>query len=121
MQNKKTRSGRKQWIVRENSTSVDRASVEAISAHLGVCEVVSRLLLTRGCSSPEAAENFIRMKSEMLHDPSLLTDSDKAVERIRAALDAGEKIAVYGDYDVDGVTAVCNLYMYLKGKGADIT
>lgn len=121
MQNKKSRSGRKQWLVRENAASVDRSSIEAISSHLGVCEVVARLLYSRGCSTSEEAENFVRMKSEMLHDPAILTDSGKAVDRIRTALDAGEKIAVYGDYDVDGVTAVCTLYLYLKSKGADIT
>ena len=60
------------------------------------------------------------MKNEMLCDPLSMRDMRRAVERIQKAVDSGEKITVYGDYDVDGVTSVCTLYLYLKSKGADV-
>ena len=67
-----------------------------------------------------SVRTFIGMESEMLCDPFKMRDVDKAIERIRLAITNKEKITVYGDYDVDGVTSVCTLYLYLKSKGADI-
>lgn len=76
------------------------------------------LLLSRGIYSPERAREFFACDS--LSDPYLLRDMDKAVEIIRAALDEGKKITVFGDYDCDGVTATVMLYGYLEAMGAEV-
>lgn len=73
-----------------------------------------RLLVSRGYSSVADIENFIYKKTECFHDPFLLPDMEKAVLRLNEALGRNEKITVYGDYDVDGVTSVATLYTYLK-------
>ena len=69
-------------------------------------EIVAELLVQRGITTYEEAERFFRPKYEYLHDPYLMNDMDKAVERILLAIKGGEKILVYGDYDVDGTSAV---------------
>lgn len=77
-------------------------------------EIVASLLVQRGICSYEEAERFFRPKYEHLHDPFLMNDMDKAVERIMLAIKAGEKILVYGDYDVDGTSAVALVFSYLE-------
>lgn len=81
--------------------------------------ILSAVLASRGCDTPERAEAFLRTDPDGLHDPFLLNDMDRAADRLHRALRDGEKIAVYGDYDVDGITSVCLLAGYLQGKGAD--
>lgn len=76
--------------------------------------IVASLLVQRGIETYENAEKFFRPKYEHLHDPFLMNDMDKAVERIMLAVKAGEKILVYGDYDVDGTSAVALVYSYLE-------
>lgn len=76
--------------------------------------IVASLLVQRGISTYEDAEKFFRPKYEHLHDPFLMNDMEKAVERIMVAVKAGEKILVYGDYDVDGTSAVALVYSYLE-------
>ncbi len=73
----------------------------------------------RGFGEPEAARAFLEGREE-LHDPMALADMDKAVDRVRRALEEGQKILVYGDYDCDGVTATVILYDYLENAGADV-
>ena len=70
---------------------------------------------------PEDAKAYFSLATEMLGDPFVLTDMDKATERIARAISSHEKITVYGDYDVDGVTSVTALLLYLKEKGADVS
>ena len=77
-------------------------------------EIIADLLVQRGITTYEEAEMFFRPKYEHLHDPFLLNDMDKAVERILLAIKAEEKILVYGDYDVDGTSAVALVYSYLE-------
>jgi single-stranded-DNA-specific exonuclease len=77
-------------------------------------EIVASLLVQRGIKTYEDAEKFFRPKYDHLHDPFLMNDMDKAVERIMLAVKAGEKILVYGDYDVDGTSAVALVYSYLE-------
>ena len=79
----------------------------------------SAVLKARGLEEPEAARAFLE-EAGPLYDPMLLPDMDKAVERVRRAIDGGEKILVYGDYDCDGVTATVLLYDYLENAGADV-
>ncbi len=114
----KNASKKKIWRLAGVSESTD-ASRE-IARELGLSSAVGRLLAARGHESAESARSFINKETELLHDPFLLRDMDKAVSRVLDALANGEKIVVYGDYDVDGVTAVTVVYTYLKGLGADV-
>lgn len=96
------------------------ACVAQISHDAGISELLSRLLYVRGYRSAQEAARFFRMETVLLHDPFLLTDMQSAVERLEQALERRERIAIYGDYDVDGVTSVSLLYLYLSGLGADV-
>lgn len=84
---------------------------------LGISEVTSRLLLNRGISQLKEAKDFLQPSIEQLHDPFLLAGMDRAADRVKKAIKKGEKIIVYGDYDVDGVTSVAMLYLYIKSLG----
>lgn len=99
------------WIINDQ---IDQAAVERLSAELGIDAVLSTLLVQRGITTFEQAYTFFRPKMENLHDPFLMKDMDSAVERINLAISKGEKILVYGDYDVDGTTAVSLVYSFLK-------
>ncbi len=88
---------------------------------LGVSDIFAVLLRNRGYSTAEEAERFLRFETEDFHDPFLLNDIELAVGRILRAVDTNEKICIYGDYDVDGVTSVSLLYLYLTSLGADVT
>ena len=96
------------------------AHVEELAGELGIGTLAAGLLCNRGYTTREAAERFLHMEEELLHSPLLLRDMEKAVARIKKALENNERIVVYGDYDVDGVTSVTILYLYLSAKGADI-
>ncbi len=112
---------RKRWVLKEQNTDETRAAVKEISSRLGVSETMARLLVNRGYKYAESAYKFIHMESELLLDPFLLADIYPAIERIQRANEAGERVVVYGDYDVDGVTSVCTLYLYLRSKGFDVS
>ncbi len=107
------------WIVSDLSSRNPEA-VMRISEELGVSIPTAKLLFNRGCNSPEEAHSFIGKKEEQLYDPFLMTDMEIAASRIRDAVLAEERIIIYGDYDVDGVTSVASLYLYLKSYGADV-
>jgi len=85
-----------------------------ISEKLGITGVTAQLLMNRGCGSKDEAESFLTKAEFMLHDPFLLLGMENAAKLILNAAENGEKIVVYGDYDVDGVTSVCTLLTYLK-------
>lgn len=93
---------------------VDKQIVDKLSEAIGIDENLSTLLVQRGIEDYEDAKNFFRPSLTHLHDPFKMKDMDKAVERIMRAIKDGEKILIYGDYDVDGTTAVALIYMYLK-------
>ena len=95
-------------------------AITEISTALGVSFLFAVLLYNRGYTTPEAAEKFLRFEETDLHDPFLLADMERAVERILRAVEGGEKIYIYGDYDVDGVTSVSVLYLYLTSIGASV-
>src|SRR5205085_7581026 len=78
----------------------------------------ARVLWTRGYRSAAAAEHFLRPRLEDLHDPFLLRDMDRAVARLRQAIERKEKILLYGDYDVDGTTSIVILKKALDLAGA---
>jgi len=98
----------------------DDAATTALAASLGIAPIVARLLCQRGFSDPEIAGRFLNPSLEHLHDPMLLADMGRAVERILAAIARKEKIAIHGDYDVDGITSTVILRRALEMLGADV-
>ena len=88
--------------------------VKALAAELNVAELIAMLLVQRGIETYEAARQFFRPSLSDLHDPYLMKDMDKAVARIETAIANAENILVFGDYDVDGTTAVSLVSSYLK-------
>lgn len=99
------------WIINKY---IDKQVVSDLSTALGIDENLSTLLVQRGITNYDEAKDFFRPSLTHLHDPFLMKDMDKAVERIKKAYIDGEKILIYGDYDVDGTTAVALIYSYLK-------
>ena len=97
----------------------DRRQAERLADELGVHPVIARLLLIRGLSDAEAARRFLRPAAEPFHDPMRLKGMREAVERLRKALDAGEKMLVYGDYDADGVCSTALMIRLLRRLGAN--
>ena len=94
----------------------DKDIVCALQESLGVSELVATLLAQRGIETFEEAKQFFRPQLSDLYNPFLMKDMDKAVERLHRAISSNEKILVYGDYDVDGTTAVSLMYLFLKEK-----
>jgi single-stranded-DNA-specific exonuclease len=92
----------------------DYQRIEQLSCAINVNPYLSAVLLQRGVDSAEAAKNFFRPSLEALHDPFLMQDMDRAVERLHRAIEQREKILIYGDYDVDGTTAASMAYLYLS-------
>jgi len=109
----------KKWVIRHADTDTASAVLD-ISQELGIHPIVAELLCQRGYKTLERAKQFLTMETERLWDPLSMKDMDKAVERIQRAIRQGERILIFGDYDVDGVTSVCTAYLYLKSKGADV-
>jgi single-stranded-DNA-specific exonuclease len=105
----------KRWIVREG----DSQRAGSLARSLGVSTVVAQLLITRGYADELSARRFLHPSHEQLHDPSLMLGMTEAVERILRAIDHGEKILVYGDYDVDGTTGTVVLRRALQLLGAE--
>lgn len=101
----------KRWVLKELAAS---DTIEKLSNDLKVDSVISNLLAQRGIEDYEQARVFFRPELSDLHDPFLMKDMDKAVERLEFAIKNKEKILVYGDYDVDGTTAVALVYSYLR-------
>ena len=94
---------------------------EALCRELGITPLTARLLWNRGYTDPAAAALFFENDERVWHDPMLMADMGSAVERVLTAIEKGEKIAIYGDYDVDGVTSVTSLYLYLTGLHGNVT
>jgi len=101
----------RQWIVK---APADAEKAAQLATELGIDRVLADLLIQRGVETFEQARSFFRPRLEDLHDPFLMKDMDKAVERVHQAVTQGQKILVYGDYDVDGTTAVAQVYSFLK-------
>src|SRR5437868_3511009 len=104
----------RRWNVREQDT--ERAA--KLARVLSVSPIVAGLLIARGLETEEAARKFLRPAHDQLHDPSLMLGMQDAVARVLRAIDAGEKILVYGDYDVDGTTGTVVLRRALSLLGA---
>ncbi len=100
--------------------SIDLARTEGLCGPLGISPILAHLLAKRGVKSAEDARAFLECGLDSLHDPSLFKDMPKAVSRIKSAIDNKEKVVIFGDYDVDGLTATALLYNTLKAYGADV-
>ncbi len=94
--------------------------IHTLAASLGVVDLCAAVLYGRGMQTKESAEAFLAGENAAFYDPFLLKDMDAAVAAVRAAVAEHKKIVIYGDYDVDGVTAVCVLYLYLCKLGARV-
>ena len=110
---------KKQWVRKEQ---VDSEIVDKLMKDLEIDQTLANLLVQRGIVSTEEANLFFNPQLSQLHDPFLMKDMDKAVERIRRALQDKERVLVFGDYDVDGTTAVAVMYSFLtKQPGVDVS
>lgn len=99
------------WVLREPS---DPEKVDRLATEVGIDKVLADLLIKRGVETFAQARSFFRPSLDNLHDPFLMKDMDVAVERLHRAVVSGEGILVYGDYDVDGTTAVALLYSFVR-------
>src|ERR1043165_4268084 len=107
---------RKIW----DDVDTDVARASQLADALRVPPVVARLLQQRGLSDPDDADRFLNPRLTHLHDPFLLTDMRKAVERLRKAIENRERIVIHGDYDADGITSTAMLQRALEMQGADV-
>ncbi|MDY2637260.1 MAG: single-stranded-DNA-specific exonuclease RecJ [Phascolarctobacterium sp.] len=104
------------WEIRQ----YDKHKAGCLAAELGISPLVTGILLERGLNDTESMREFLYGSTTPFHDPFLLKDMEKSVRRIEKALQVGEKITVYGDYDVDGISASSLLYIYLQSRGAQV-
>ena len=104
----------KRWVVKPQGNP---EAVAAMAAATGISPVLANLLVQRGIDTLEKAKKFFNPQLSDLHDPFLMKDMDKAVERVERAVRNRGKIMVYGDYDVDGTTAVALVYKFLRQIG----
>ena len=101
----------KRWVVRPSG---EKEVVERLATHLRMSPVLTNLLVQRGIDTVEKANKFFNPQLSDLHDPFLMKDMDIAVNRLNEAMGRKERILVYGDYDVDGTTAVALVYKFLQ-------
>lgn len=104
---------KKRWVI---NTPPEETKISELSKKLNCSYVIANLLLQRNIDTAEEAQAFFNPSLNMLHDPFLMKDMDKAVDRLDKAIAQDEKIMIYGDYDVDGTTAVALLYKYLRQR-----
>ncbi len=107
----------KKWIIKENG---DSSVVKHLAAELGVSDSLANLMVQRNITTGEEAQAFFNPSLDYLHDPFLMKDMNIAVDRLSTAIKRNEKILVYGDYDVDGTTAVALVYSFLKEQYSNV-
>ena len=105
------------WLVQPNP---NQETVQSLAKALSVPSVVAQLLVQRGVTTFDAAKQFFRPEWSDLHDPFLMKDMKTAVERLQDAINKNEKIMVFGDYDVDGTSAVALLVHYLSSQKCNV-
>lgn len=111
-------NSRYQW---EKPTIQNQKAVNELSEAFGISKLIAKILVNRGYDTVETANAFLRPEISALYDPFLLHDMDKAIERLFQAIDNGESIVVYGDYDVDGMTSTAIMTWALELMGANVT
>ena len=107
------------WSIR-HLTAVEQELQQQLERELNISSAAARMLVVRGIQTADEARAFVRPSLDKLHDPFLMRDMDKAVERLHRAIAQNEKILIYGDYDVDGTTAVALMYRFLEGVQSPI-
>jgi len=107
----------KRWVIKEKG---DPAVVKQLASALRVSEALANLMVQRDINSPEEANTFFEPDLKYLHDPFMMKDMNIAVERIYSAIKRNERILVYGDYDVDGTTAVALMYSFLRDQYSNV-
>ena len=107
----------KKWIIKENGES---SVVKHLAAELGVSDSLANLMVQRNITTADEAQAFFNPSLDYLHDPFLMKDMNIAVDRLSTAIKRNEKILVYGDYDVDGTTAVALVYSFLKEQYSNV-
>lgn len=108
---------KKRWQVERP----DEQLVQQLQNDLQLSAIAAKILVARGCETSAHAESLLNMTEASVYDPFLMHGMDEAVARIEQALDNGEKILVYGDYDADGVTSTTVMLNVLLDLGADVT
>lgn len=109
-----------QWNIR-CLTAVEQEVQQQLERELNISSAAARMLVVRGIQTADEARAFVRPSLDKLHDPFLMKDMDKAVERLHQAITQGEKILIYGDYDVDGTTAVALMYRFLQNLASNLS
>ena len=107
-------------LLRWEHLACDEAQATALAAHLQIDPVIARLLCLRGIGDPDAATRFLKPSLEQLHDPFRLADLPRAIDRLFGAIERQERVAVHGDYDVDGVTSTVMVRRALELLGGDV-
>lgn len=109
---------KKEWI--KKGDGIDKEKIADFSKAIGVSPLLAALLLNRGIGSEEEAESYLGKRLKGIRDPLRLPDMQPAVDRILKAIENGEKIVVYGDYDADGVTSTALLVRFFRSVGAEV-
>ncbi len=112
---------KRNWALRCVDFADTRDDAERLARELEHSDVFSQILINRGYDTKEKAEDFLSKRTESFYDPFLMADMEKAVNRIKHAVESGENIVIYGDYDVDGVTSVSVFKLYLSSRGANVS
>ena len=109
----------KKWVYLDKEH--DRNQIKSTAERLNLSPFIVTLLYNRGITSDKEITSFLTKSLRDVHSPLLLPDIEKATERIYSAVEKSEKICIYGDYDVDGITSTVLLYKYLLSHGADVS
>ena len=105
------------WVFNDE---VDENVVAQLSREININPIIAKILIQRNISNFDQAKRYFRPSLDHLHDPFLMRDMDKALNRIKSAMDQKEKIVIYGDYDVDGTTSVAVVYGFLRNFYSNI-
>jgi single-stranded-DNA-specific exonuclease len=106
----------KRWNIQKTDSAISQSLQASLRIHPVICDI----LVSRGIHDYAQAKSFFRPSLNELHDPWLMKDMQLAVDRITAAMQQGEKILVFGDYDVDGTTSVASMYQFLRAQYANV-
>ena len=111
----------KKWLLKVSHSEKERiAEAKKLADELGLRTATAWLLMNRGCTDASSVKDFFSKGTERFHDPFLMKDMELAVSKIIDTVNCGKKITIYGDYDVDGVTSVSILMMYLRSIGGNV-
>ena len=101
--------------------ALSKEEIEEFSKACGIGPALSVILLNRGIKTPKAVNSYMKKSLEDIHNPFMLDGMEEAADRILSAIEKKEKIVIYGDYDVDGITATATVYKFLKSQGAEVS